>query len=202
MKKIMVPSDPAQAETVIKKSRFISLIFPVNTDGEVRSILKQLRHEHPGSNHIVWSYVLGDSGSLHGLSDDGEPHGTAGRPVLEVLKGSGLTYAALFVIRYFGGVKLGTGGLVSAYTESAQAVLSRVSAIEKIDYSEFTLNCSYSLYEGIKDILQKCEVIDLLEDFAEAVDLSGRIPSVRIPSCSDEIRELSYGRVIMVVKET
>jgi len=197
----MVPSDPAQSEIVIKKSRFISLLYPVNTDGEVRSILKQLRHEHPGSNHIVWSYVLGDSGSMHGLSDDGEPHGTAGRPVLEVLKGSGLTYAALFVIRYFGGVKLGTGGLVSAYTESAQEVLSRVRAIEKVDYTEFSLSCSYSLYEGIKSILQKCEVIDLLDDFSESVELTGRIPSDRIQSCTEEIREISNGRVMLDLEE-
>ena len=99
-----------------KKSRFISLLYPVPDDHEVKKILKELRKEHPDSRHVVWSYVLGDAGTLYGLSDDGEPHGTAGRPVLEVLKGSGLTFAALFVIRYFGGIKLGTGGLVSAYT--------------------------------------------------------------------------------------
>jgi len=201
MKKVMVPAEMEQSEIQIKKSKFISMIYPVDTDFEVKTILKKLRHDHPGSNHIVWSYVLGDSGTLYGLSDDGEPHGTAGRPVLEVLKGSGLTYAAVFVIRYFGGIKLGTGGLVSAYTASAQSVLSLVKAVEKVDYSGFHIICSYSTYEGIKNVLQNCKAIDIQENFAESVTFSGRIPKVSIPRGSDEIRELTNGRVSLDVEK-
>jgi len=196
----MVPGHEAASEIQIKKSRFIGLVYPVETDREVKSLLKKLRGEHPGSNHIVWSYILGDSGTLYGLSDDGEPHGTAGRPVLEVLKGSGLTYIALFVIRYFGGIKLGTGGLVSAYTEAAQEVLALVEQKEKVDYAGFTLTCSYSLYEKTKELLQNREIVDLEEKFTDEVELRGRIPKVHIPCCSDEIRELSNGRVFLDVE--
>lgn len=201
MKKIMIPAKKVQSEYSIKKSRFIAMLFPVENDGEVRSQLKTLRTEHPASSHIVWSYVLGDSGTLFGLSDDGEPHGTAGRPVLEVLKGSGLTYAALYVIRYFGGTKLGTGGLVSAYTQAAQEVISLVDPVEKIEYTEFSLACTYSQYEGLKALLIKNAALECFEDFSEHVEISGKVPQRNLKNCCTAIRDYSQGSVEMVSKE-
>ena len=201
MKKIMIPAKKVQSEFSVKKSRFISMVFPVENDMEVRSKLKELRAEHPSSRHVVWSYVLGDAGTLYGLSDDGEPHGTAGRPVLEVLKGTGMTYVALFVIRYFGGTKLGTGGLVSAYTQAAQDVLALVDSVEKIEYSEYSLSCSYAQYEGVKTILLENEVLDCAENFSEDVKISGKVPQRNIEDCRRAVKDFSQGSVEITIFE-
>ncbi|MDC7233629.1 MAG: YigZ family protein [Spirochaetales bacterium] len=201
MKKIMIPAEKAEFELSIKKSRFISLLFPVDNDRDVRRILKELREEHTGANHVVWTYVLGDEGTLYGLSDDGEPHGTAGRPVLEVLKGSGLTYAALFVVRYFGGTKLGTGGLVSAYTQAAQEVLAVAEQIEKIDKSEISLRCSYSQYEGVKKILLEEKAEELIENFEEDVQIKAHIPTGNTKSCRNRIQDYTKGSVEMEIPD-
>ncbi|MDA3957430.1 YigZ family protein [Oceanispirochaeta sp.] len=201
MKKIMIPAGMAENEFTLKKSKFISLVYPVLDDLEVKSHLKRLRQEHPGSSHVVWSYVLGDAGTLYGLSDDGEPHGTAGRPVLEVLKGSGLTFITLFVIRYFGGTKLGTGGLVSAYTRAAQEVLSLVETREKMEYSRVALVCSYSQFEGIKSILEQAAIQDLQEEFTDLVHLKGEVPDKYREACQKEIQDYSSGQVNLIVQE-
>ncbi|MDC7240410.1 MAG: YigZ family protein [Spirochaetales bacterium] len=202
MKKVMVPSEKGTSEFTIKKSRFISHLYKVADDGEVKQLLKTLRAEHPQSRHVVWAYVLGDAGTLYGLSDDGEPHGTAGRPVLEVLKGSGMTYAAVFVIRYFGGIKLGTGGLVQAYTQAAQEAVAEVEAVEKIDYTSVLLECSYSQYERIKGLLQGHEAREISEDFAENVTISAEIPDRNIEACGSDIFDFSQGSVeIMTADE-
>ena len=190
-----MPAGIVESEFTEKKSKFISLLYPVADDHEVKKILKTLRKEHPESRHVVWSYVLGDGGGLFGLSDDGEPHGTAGRPVLEVLKGSGLTYAALFVVRYFGGIKLGTGGLVSAYTRAAQDVIALSETIEKIDRCSVALSCSYSQYEGIKSVFMQRDLVELKEEFSDAVVLEGLLPCRELEECRREIMDLSNGSV-------
>ena len=197
----MVPSENTISEYVIKKSRFISMVVKINNDGEVKQHLKTLRGEHPQSRHVVWAYVTGDDGTLYGLSDDGEPHGTAGRPVLEVLKGSGLTWTAIFVIRYFGGIKLGTGGLVSAYTKAAQDVLALVEAVEKIDYKSVLLECSYSQYEGIKALLVSHDSRDISEEFTETVAISAEIPCRNVDACGKEIFDFSQGSVEIMISD-
>lgn len=198
MKKIMVPSGTFESEFTEKKSRFISHLCPVDDDREVKRLLKEFRKDHPESRHVVWSYVLGDGGTLYGLSDDGEPHGTAGRPVLEVLKGSGLTYAALFVIRYFGGVKLGTGGLVSAYTRAAQDVLTLAESVERVERIPVGLSCSYSQFERIRSVLLERDLKDLKEEFSDAVVLEGDLPLREYDPCSREILDLSNGTVELI----
>lgn len=201
MKKIMIPSKKVQSEFSIKKSRFISILLYVESDKEVRQYLKELRAQYSDSRHVVWSYVLGDAGTVYGLSDDGEPHGTAGRPVLEVLKGSGLTYAAVFVVRYFGGIKLGTGGLVSAYTKAAQDVLALTEPIEKIEYTDFCLSCSYSQFEGIKSLINQYDSLDCIENFSENVEISGRIPLQSLEKFRLDVKDLTQGTVEITADE-
>jgi uncharacterized YigZ family protein len=198
MKKIMVPAGSYESEFTEKKSRFISRLYPVDDDHEVKSLLRELRKDHPESRHVVWSYVLGDGGTLYGLSDDGEPHGTAGRPVLEVLKGSGLTYAALFVIRYFGGIKLGTGGLVSAYTRAAQEVLALAESVERIERIPVALSCTYSQFERIRSVLLERDLKDLKEEFSDAVVLEGDLPLREFEDCYREILDMSSGAVELI----
>ena len=197
MKKILIPSNKAESEFIEKKSRFISIVLPVEDADEIRGIIKETRKAHPQSRHVVWAYILGDSRSVFGLSDDGEPHGTAGRPVLEVLKGSGLTDTLILVIRYFGGIKLGTGGLVQAYTRSAQDVLDRVIPLEKIDKTEFYLNCSYHLYEQIKKAVLSEEGDVIKEVFESDVRMEIQIPDDRAEKCAESVRNISAGTVAL-----
>ena len=112
-----------QTEIVIKHSRFIAEVFPVQTQSQARELLKEQKQKYFDSTHVVHAFVIGKNCEVLGMSDDGEPSGTAGRPVLDVLKGSGCTNIMLTVTRYFGGTLLGTGGLVKAYSDSAKAVL-------------------------------------------------------------------------------
>lgn len=124
----LIPVKGHQAEIIIQKSRFISTIQRVRSLEEMRSLYCEIQNAYPKANHNCWAAVTGapsDSGG-YGFSDDGEPSGTAGKPILKVLQYSGAGQVGLVVTRYFGGVKLGTGGLVRAYTEAAQAALEEV----------------------------------------------------------------------------
>ena len=201
MGKVLIPSNSAESEFVERKSRFISKALPVSDPDSIRSIIKETRISHPQSRHVVWAYILGDSRSIFGLSDDGEPHGTAGKPVLEVLKGSGLTDILILVIRYFGGVKLGTGGLVSAYTRSAQEVLSQVKPLEKISRTAYSLNCSYHYFDHVKKILIQNGGDIQRELFETEVTLEVELPDDRTSACAEELRDLSAGSVELLKKE-
>ncbi len=195
VQKIMVPEGVYTSEFTEKKSRFISRLVPVEDNRQVREEWKRLREEHPHSRHVVWASVLGNDRGLWGLSDDGEPHGTAGRPVLEVLKGRGITFGAVFVIRYFGGIKLGTGGLVSAYTRAARDVLAKAVFVEKKEMQEVSLLCSYGLFEGVKGILTARGLLDIEEDFSEVVRIRGKLPVLELEHCRRELLDCSSGSV-------
>jgi uncharacterized YigZ family protein len=195
MEKVFIPANSAESEFTEKKSRFISMALPISDPDRIREIIKDVRHSHPRSRHVVWAYILGDSRSVFGLSDDGEPHGTAGKPVLEVLKGSGLTDILLLVIRYFGGIKLGTGGLVSAYTRSAQDVLAKVDQLEKIPKTLFRLSYPYTFHDQFKKVIREDGGEILKELFETDVTLEIELPDDKRELCSRKIRDISSGAV-------
>ena len=112
-----------KAETKVKNSRFVAEIHTVHTPEEAKALWKHKKETYDNGGHIVYAFTLGPQQNICGCSDDGEPSGTAGRPVLAVLKGSGLTNTLITIARYFGGTKLGTGGLVHAYSDAAKAVI-------------------------------------------------------------------------------
>jgi putative IMPACT (imprinted ancient) family translation regulator len=130
-----------------------------------------------------------------GCSDDGEPSGTAGRPVLEVLRNSSLRNVMLTVTRWFGGTKLGTGGLVRAYTECAQTVLASAETRELVSRSQIRFQVPYALYEQVKKLL--CELGFMLdqEEFGEAIQVSGQLKSELVETLRVQLRDLSHGRV-------
>jgi uncharacterized YigZ family protein len=133
---------------------------------------------------------------MSGLSDDGEPHGTAGRPVYEVLKGSGLTDVLLTVTRYFGGTKLGTGGLVSAYGQSAKNVLESLPVTEKIYTIKTEFAFDYGLFDSIKKILSQFGARDVEEDFSIKVFIRANIPVEKKEAFSQSIQDISRGEII------
>lgn len=142
----------ATAEVVERKSRFIGLAAPVTSEEEAFAVLESVRAANPEARHNVWAYLLREGRER--CSDDGEPQKTAGLPTLEVLRRSGLADLVLVTTRYFGGVLLGTGGLVRAYTAAAQAALAAAETVEFTSCVEVTCRVPYSLYEQVRRLAQ------------------------------------------------
>ena len=186
--------ESACSETLVKKSRFIAEIFPVKNQRDVRALLKTQKQKYADSSHVVHAFVLGKNAEIMGMSDDGEPAGTAGRPVLAVLKGSGCTDILLTVTRYFGGTLLGTGGLVKAYTEAAQSVLTLAHTEVFAEREEFDLRLSYEDYETCKRLLKKFGAKVTVEDFAENVHISGCIETALKEDFERELRDSLGGK--------
>ncbi|MFO7731656.1 MAG: YigZ family protein [Spirochaetia bacterium] len=190
-----VPSHTAAAEIEIKGSRFIALASRVDSAEEAKKELKTAWEAHPQANHIVYAFQVGKRGDLFGLSDDGEPHGTAGRPVLEVVKGSGISNLLIMVVRYFGGTKLGTGGLVKAYTSAAQEVLATLPTEELIQKRRFFISLPYSLYERVHKLLQSHGAEIENEEFLTEVSLTGKLPLREAETVQHALLELSAGEL-------
>lgn len=136
---------PGQDEYIIQRSRFIGYAQPVQTEEEALAFIEGIRKKHWDATHNVWAYVIGIDGRCQRCSDDGEPQGTAGKPTLEVIRKEGLVNVAVVVTRYFGGIKLGAGGLVRAYTQGAKIGLAAGGLIRRLPYATYRLQTDYSL---------------------------------------------------------
>ncbi|MFA5447234.1 MAG: YigZ family protein [Sphaerochaeta sp.] len=189
----------AQAEIEVRKSRFIAVALPIEDLGEIKALVAQFRAEHPGANHVVHAAVVGPDGQQHSYSDDKEPRNTAGRPALEVLKGSGITNIAVLIVRYFGGTLLGTGGLVKAYGDSVKEVLGHVVTEELIDKTSFTTTIPYNLYDLIKIEFAKTETTIIDEQFTTEITIAGTLPSHHLAQLEEAISNLSQGSASLIV---
>ncbi|MDO9492879.1 YigZ family protein [Acetobacterium sp.] len=167
---------PDETEIEIKKSRFINMVFHIEAEEEAEAILAEIRKKHYKATHVCWAYVLNTNPRRQKASDDGEPSGTAGKPILEVIDHRELKDVLVLVIRYFGGIKLGTGGLIRAYGGGASDVLNHCSVIKKQFSDQLQVVVSYSSYGGLSNGLLEREVIPVNEDFGENVTLSFQIP--------------------------
>lgn len=182
-----------RAELVVRKSRFLAEADPVASAEAARELQRERKRVYADASHVVFAFICGPQGGVMGCSDDGEPSGTAGRPTLEVLKGSGITNVLLTVTRWFGGILLGTGGLVRAYTESAQLVLAGAPTAELVPLTRFTLALSYLQYETVRRRFAEFAAEITGEEFAAAVTLSGVIPSANFAAFSALVRDLTNG---------
>ena len=167
---------PDETELEIKKSRFINLVFPIETEAEAETILVEIRKKHYKATHVCWAYVLNTNPRRQKASDDGEPSGTAGKPILEVIDHRELKDVLVVVIRYFGGIKLGTGGLIRAYGGGASDVLNHCTVIKKQFSDQRQVTVSYASYGGLSNGLLERDVIPVNEEFGENVTLSFQIP--------------------------
>ncbi len=140
---------------VIKKSKFIGHIKPIKSVEEAQVFIEQIKKKYWDASHNVPVYVLGDKFQVQKYSDDGEPSGTAGVPILNILKNEGITNVVIVVTRYFGGVKLGTGGLVRAYSQSAKSALSGAKVIEKLVYQAVEIDLNYTLHGKLQNYLSQ-----------------------------------------------
>lgn len=178
-----------------KKSRFIANVAPVQTEEEAAAFIEGMKKKYWDAKHNCYAYVLGERGQLARFSDDGEPSGTAGKPILEVLLGTGVRNVAIVVTRYFGGTLLGTGGLVRAYTQAAQAGLaaSRICMMEYGAYLKITTD-----YNGIGKIQYLMGVRKIMiedPEYTDVVTLRVKIPCEEEESVRKEITEATAGRV-------
>ena len=197
---MLVPKGRSLETIEIKKSRFISIAMYVSSAGEAKEIVKLTRKEYADSSHVVHAFLSGPAADIFGFSDDREPSGTAGRPVLEVIKGSGITNIIVLVVRYFGGTKLGTGGLVKAYTEAAQKVIKSLVVEELIDKVNFQINLPYDMYDQIVKILNKCSAEIEEPVFDTLIHIKGSIPENNLNGADRDILDVSAGRVKLYVE--
>ncbi|MEJ8553849.1 YigZ family protein [Tepidibacter sp. Z1-5] len=142
-----------QDEVIIEKSRFIGYAKPVETEDEAREFINEIKKKHKDATHNVWAYTVGMNMDIQRYSDDGEPSGTAGIPTLEVIKKEDLRNVAVVVTRYFGGIKLGAGGLVRAYTKGAKVGLNASKIIDKILYTDIRFKIDYTLLGKVQNEL-------------------------------------------------
>ncbi len=180
-----------QVEIVVKKSRFIALAKRCNSPSEVKRLVDETRTQFEGATHVVHAAVMGNQFSY---SDDHEPKNTAGRPALEVLKGSGITNIIVLIVRYFGGTLLGTGGLVKAYGDSTKAVLDGIETEELVEKSTFSMNIGYDCYESTKRILGSVEAQISKEDFSTSISLQGALPSANSEKLVLAMANLTNGK--------
>ncbi len=188
----------AQTELCIKKSRFIAEVFPVQNQTEAREVLKNQKQKYKDASHVVHAFFCGNQAQISGMSDDGEPSGTAGRPVFDILKGKSITNILLTVTRYFGGTLLGTGGLVKAYGEAAKAVLALAQIELLVERIPFSYSIDYELHESIKRHLCDVPISSLHEEFASDVRVSGLIELSSAHTLSSRVTDLSHGKINVV----
>lgn len=144
---------------IINKSTFITYLKPIETLSDAKAYLQEIKLKHPNANHHVCCYIIGKTGEIGSSNDDGEPSGTAGLPAFNVFKNNDITNFICIIVRYFGGIKLGAGGLVRAYSKSASEALKLTSIIPIIDYCLLQLNFDYCFLDLIENRLKTYQII-------------------------------------------
>lgn len=192
-----IPTKSGASEYVDKRSRFLGLVQPAGSEDEARAVIAACKKQYHDARHNCWCYLLRDGTERY--SDDGEPQGTAGIPMLEVFRRAGVTNAVCVVTRYFGGILLGTGGLLRAYTKSAKDALDAagVSAVRR--WVSVELPCSYALLERVKAAVAAADgVVSDLEYGADVV-LRALLPEECAEPFRTQVRDLSAGAVEVTV---
>lgn len=186
-----------EGEIVEKKSRFIARVFPVSCEEEALAHLEEIRKKNWDARHHCWAYVIGRNPASERMSDDGEPAGTAGKPILEVLRGRGLTNLFVVVTRYFGGTLLGTGGLVRAYTSATVEALSHTLIITKTLGFKLKLYTDYTGLGKIQYILAQRGLTVLNTLYTEQVEIEVLVPEDEEQSLNKELMEGTNGQIVM-----
>ena len=191
----LIPAGPARSEIRASNSRFIASAAPSATVAAARAFIAGVRAEMPDASHHVYAYIIGHGATTTlSMTDDGEPPGTAGRPVMAVLRGSGLGDVVLVITRYFGGTLLGTGGLVHAYGDAAKAVLAILPRAEKIERCELSVTLPYAAYEPARRLVTAHAGSILDEIFAADVSLQVSLPLAETAAFAAEIAEATAGQ--------
>ena len=195
-----VPASWHRVEQVIDRSRFICTVQRVRDVEEAQAFIRQINGEFADATHNCWAYVIGAPGSTDriGMSDDGEPHGTAGRPMLTVLLHSGIGDIAAVVTRYYGGTKLGTGGLVKAYGGAVQEALIAMPRTERVDAVRIRFSVPYGVVGAVQQLLPTLEAEIEAQDFDIHATFTVRLPRIRQPELDTALGNLTRGQTSLV----
>lgn len=179
----------ANSEFTEQKSKFLGFAFPVYDEQEIKNIIARLRAEHPNANHVCYAYRLGERYDHYRFSDDGEPGGTAGRPIFGQIEAFDLTNILVASVRYFGGVKLGTGGLVSNYQKSAKVTLESAQIIEKQIMEAVTFLYDYDVTNDVQKLLHDFSITDVITEYLEQCSCTVRLDIDRIEELKSAIEQ-------------
>ncbi len=202
-KQYPIPAAETRAEIEVKNSRFVATAVPAFTVEEAKAFIARIKAEFSDATHNVPAFLVGFGNSVTAhCNDDGEPSGTAGRPILAVLQGSGLGDIAVVVTRYYGGTKLGTGGLVRAYGDATKAVLDILPRAEKVPTHSVMLALPYNLLEQVRLLVGEWNGRILDEQFAADITMTMQFTVAHFPGFQDALRELSHGSLAAEIVET
>ncbi len=192
--------DEVRTEYTEKRSRFIATLAHCETEAQATAFLEEMRSKYWDATHNCYAYCV-EEGKLCRFSDDGEPHGTAGKPMLDVLQGSGIKNVAVVVTRYFGGVLLGTGGLVRAYGKSVQDALKQADVYKMVPSAVLSIVCDYPDHQKLINLLSSCgcAVNDTL--FTENVTVEFSLPETEVEGFGVKLTEVFSARLEFEIKE-
>ena len=186
--------NPSEYTIVEKKSEFIGYCAPVQTEADAIAFVNSIKKKHSDARHNVYAYVLRE-GFAQRFSDDGEPHGTAGMPVLDSIRKAGITDVAIVVTRYFGGILLGTGGLVRAYTAAASGAIKQAEIAQVGDFAIIKVKAGYSEYQKIMPIISANEAKITDSDFGMDVFLKLMVAEEKANGFISQLIEATNGRI-------
>lgn len=190
----LVPAGFGEAEYTEKRSRFIARVWPVETEAEAQAHIEAMRKQHYDARHNVYAYILREGGVMR-YSDDGEPQGTSGQPTLNVFRAGEIQNVCCVVTRYFGGVLLGAGGLVRAYSAAARMALDAAGVSRMAGWDSLSLSCSYAQYERVRRLLEDREAVIEDTDFGADVAFRVLVREDRTADFAAALTELTAGGV-------
>lgn len=196
MESYLVPFQEAESEFTEKRSRFISHVWRVETEAEARARIEEVRKRHYDARHNCWCYLLREGGAVR-YSDDGEPQGTAGQPMLNVFQRQEVWNVCCVVTRYFGGVLLGAGGLTRAYARGARDALEAAGAARMQLWTVWDVPCTYPLLERVKLEAAACGGVVRNADYGADITLRAAFPAGGAEIFAPRLTELSAGRLSM-----
>ena len=195
-KRYPIPNGESRIELQVKNSRFIGRAGYTPSVDEAKAFIEKIKAEEANYSHAVYAFAVGHGATVtHGMSDAGEPSGTAGRPALAVVKGSGLGDVTVVIIRYFGGTKLGTGGLVKAYTEATQLALAELPVSEKIAWQSVEVTIPYNFYEQCQRLIEAHHGRIEAEGFTAEITLRLTFTVDDLPTFEAMLAEATRGQV-------
>jgi len=195
----LIPKKKHRIEEIIKRSRFIATIIHVPSPDSAKAFIAEIKQEFPDATHNCWAFTSGPPGSTAqvGMSDDGEPHGTAGRPMLNTLLHSDIGEIAVVVTRYFGGIKLGTGGLVRAYSGAVKQAISTLPVQKKIIASHISVIIDYSNLSPVKHLAISFEAEIIKEKYQADVSLIFELPQENADRFHEALINVTKGEILV-----
>lgn len=185
-------------EIIINKSRFIGYARPVKSEEEALEFIEKISSKHRDATHNVYAYVIGKNSNIQRFSDDGEPSGTAGIPALEVIKKEELRDVVVVVTRYFGGIKLGGGGLIRAYTKGCKIALNAAQIVDMILHTNLEIQIDYTLYGKIENYLQSENYIPENIDFRDKVSISIYVDNRKLERFKRELINMTSANIEII----